>query len=52
MPTFDGATGRVYYKAWRVPSPRTQALAPRRQKPGAPAGGLGEDKPRECFAED
>ena len=26
MPTFDGATGRVYYKAWRVPAPRTAAL--------------------------
>jgi alpha-beta hydrolase superfamily lysophospholipase len=26
MPTFDGATGRVYYKAWRVPAPRTAAM--------------------------
>ena len=26
MPTFDGATGRVYYKAWRVPAPRTAAV--------------------------
>ncbi len=26
MPTFDGATGRVYYKAWRVPPPRTAAV--------------------------
>ena len=26
MPTFDGAAGRVYYKAWRVPAPRTAAL--------------------------
>jgi alpha-beta hydrolase superfamily lysophospholipase len=26
MPTFDGATGRVYYKAWRVPAPRSAAV--------------------------
>ncbi len=26
MPTFDGATGRVYYKAWRVPGPRSAAV--------------------------
>jgi alpha-beta hydrolase superfamily lysophospholipase len=26
MPTFDGATGRVYYKAWRVPEPRDAAV--------------------------
>ena len=26
MPTFDGTTGRVYYKAWRVPAPRTAAV--------------------------
>ena len=26
MPTFDGATGRVYYKAWRVPAPRAAAV--------------------------
>jgi alpha-beta hydrolase superfamily lysophospholipase len=26
MPTFDGATGRVYYKAWRVPGPRIAAV--------------------------
>jgi alpha-beta hydrolase superfamily lysophospholipase len=26
MPTFDGSTGRVYYKAWRVPAPRTAAV--------------------------
>jgi alpha-beta hydrolase superfamily lysophospholipase len=26
MPTFDGAAGRVYYKAWRVPGPRTAAV--------------------------
>ncbi len=26
MPTFDGAAGRVYYKAWRVPGPRVAAL--------------------------
>ena len=26
MPTFDGATGRVYYKAWRVPEPRAAAV--------------------------
>jgi alpha-beta hydrolase superfamily lysophospholipase len=26
MPTFDGATGRVYYKAWRVPEPRSAAV--------------------------
>jgi alpha-beta hydrolase superfamily lysophospholipase len=26
MPTFDGAAGRVYYKAWRVPGPRAAAI--------------------------
>lgn len=26
MPTFDGAAGRVYYKAWRVPAPRAAAV--------------------------
>src|SRR5581483_9790979 len=26
MPTFDGVTGRVYYKAWRVPPPRAAAV--------------------------
>jgi alpha-beta hydrolase superfamily lysophospholipase len=26
MPVFDGAAGRVYYKAWRVPGPRTAAV--------------------------
>jgi alpha-beta hydrolase superfamily lysophospholipase len=26
VPTFDGATGRVYYKAWRVPAPRAAAV--------------------------
>lgn len=26
MPTFDGAVGRVYYKAWRVPEPRAAAV--------------------------
>jgi alpha-beta hydrolase superfamily lysophospholipase len=26
MPTFDGAAGRVYYKAWRVTGPRVAAL--------------------------
>src|ERR1700722_9665133 len=26
MPTFDGAAGRVYYKAWRVPATRTAAV--------------------------
>jgi len=26
MPTFDGAVGRVYYKAWRVPAPRAAAV--------------------------
>ena len=26
MPTFDGATGRVYYKAWRGPGPRSAAV--------------------------
>jgi alpha-beta hydrolase superfamily lysophospholipase len=26
MPTFDGARGRVYYKAWRVPAPRAAAV--------------------------
>jgi alpha-beta hydrolase superfamily lysophospholipase len=26
MPTFEGATGRVYYKAWRVPAPRSAAV--------------------------
>jgi alpha-beta hydrolase superfamily lysophospholipase len=26
MPTFGGVTGRVYYKAWRVPAPRSAAV--------------------------
>jgi len=26
MPTFDGVTGRVYFKAWRVPAPRAAAV--------------------------
>jgi alpha-beta hydrolase superfamily lysophospholipase len=26
MPTFAGATGRVYYKSWRVPAPRAAAV--------------------------
>jgi alpha-beta hydrolase superfamily lysophospholipase len=26
MPYFDGVTGRVYYRAWRVPGPRTAAV--------------------------
>src|ERR1035437_1513226 len=26
MPTFGGVTGRVYYKAWRVPVPRAAAV--------------------------
>jgi alpha-beta hydrolase superfamily lysophospholipase len=26
MPTFDGVTGQVYYKAWRVPGGRTAAV--------------------------
>jgi alpha-beta hydrolase superfamily lysophospholipase len=26
MPVFDGVAGRVYYKAWRVPAPRTAAV--------------------------
>jgi alpha-beta hydrolase superfamily lysophospholipase len=26
MPMFDGAAGRVYYKAWRVPGPRSAAV--------------------------
>ena len=26
MPTFSGVTGRVYYKAWRVPPPRAAAV--------------------------
>src|ERR1035437_9370730 len=26
MPTFGGVTGRVYYKAWRVPVPRATAV--------------------------
>ena len=26
MPTFSGVTGRVYYKAWRVPVPRAAAV--------------------------
>ena len=26
MPTFGGVTGRVYYKAWRVPAPRAAAV--------------------------
>ena len=26
MPTFGGVTGRVYYKAWRVPPPRAAAV--------------------------
>jgi alpha-beta hydrolase superfamily lysophospholipase len=26
MPTFNGAAGLVYYKAWRVPAPRTAAV--------------------------
>jgi len=26
MPVFDGVAGRVYYKAWRVPAPRTAAI--------------------------
>ena len=26
MPTFGGVTGRVYYKAWRVPAPRAAAI--------------------------
>jgi len=26
MPTFDGAAGQVYYKAWRVPGPRAAAI--------------------------
>jgi alpha-beta hydrolase superfamily lysophospholipase len=26
MPTFGGVTGQVYYKAWRVPPPRTAAV--------------------------
>jgi alpha-beta hydrolase superfamily lysophospholipase len=85
MPTFDGATGRVYYKAWRVPAPRTAAVvflhgfgehsglyhrygdALNRAgielwaldeighglTEGERADGeLGEDQPRECFAED
>lgn len=26
MPTFAGATGRVYYKAWRVPALRAAAV--------------------------
>jgi alpha-beta hydrolase superfamily lysophospholipase len=26
MPTFSGVTGRVYYKAWRVPAPRAAAV--------------------------
>ena len=26
MPTFGGVTGRVYYKAWRGPAPRTTAF--------------------------
>src|ERR1700760_4970338 len=26
MPYFDGVTGRVYYRAWRAPAPRTAAV--------------------------
>jgi alpha-beta hydrolase superfamily lysophospholipase len=26
MPYFDGVTGRVYYRAWRAPGPRTAAV--------------------------
>lgn len=26
MPTFDGVTGRVYFKAWRIPRPRRAAV--------------------------
>ncbi len=26
MPTFGGVTGRVYYRAWRVPAPRSAAV--------------------------
>ncbi len=26
MPTFGGVTGRVYYKSWRVPAPRSAAV--------------------------
>jgi hypothetical protein len=26
MPTFDGATGRVYYKTWPVPGQRAAAI--------------------------
>jgi alpha-beta hydrolase superfamily lysophospholipase len=26
MPTLDGVTGQVYFKAWRVPPPRAAAI--------------------------